>query len=58
MEHFAVHDPIQGRKDLVAKYQKKLKSMPKIDGPDYILEPNPDAALSKEQIKELRGMII
>ena len=54
MEHFAVHDPIQGRKDLVAKYQKKLKSMPKIDGPDYILEPNPDAAaLSKEQIKKL-----
>ena len=54
MEHFAVHDPIQGRKDLVEKYQKKLKSMPKIDGPDYILEPNPDAvALSKKEIKKL-----
>ena len=28
--------------------------MPKIDGPDYILEPNPDAvALSKKEIKKL-----
>ena len=29
LEHFAVHDPIQGRKDLVEKYEKKLASMPK-----------------------------
>ncbi|MBG88523.1 MAG: hypothetical protein CMO80_16705 [Verrucomicrobiales bacterium] len=42
MEHFAVHDPIQGRKDLVKKYEKKLASLPKQDGPDYILEGNPD----------------
>jgi arylsulfatase A len=27
LEHFAVHDPIQGRKDLVGKYQKKLANM-------------------------------
>ena len=42
LEHFAVHDPIQGRKDLVKKYEKKLASLPKQDGPDYILEGNPD----------------
>lgn len=54
LEHFAVHDPIQGRKDLVAKYQKKLAAMPKQDGPDYILEPNPDGpALSADEIKAL-----
>ena len=42
MEHFSVHDPIQGRKDLVEKYQKKLERMPESGGPDFILEPNPD----------------
>ena len=42
LEHFAVHDPIQGRPDLVAKYRKKLAAMPEQEGPDFILEPNPD----------------
>ena len=42
LEHFSVHDPIQGRKDLVEKYERKLAKMPAHDGPDYILEPNPD----------------
>ena len=42
LEHFSVHDPIQGRKDLVEKYKRKLASMPVQDGPDYILETNPD----------------
>ena len=52
MAHFAVHDPIHGRKDLVEKYEKKLKKMPKQEGPDYILEGNPDgAALSDEKLK-------
>ena len=56
LEHFAVHDPIQGRKDLVAKYEKKLAAMPKQDGPDYILEPNPDGpALSTDEIKALEN---
>ena len=27
LEHFAVHDPIEGRKDLVEKYKKKLAKM-------------------------------
>ena len=54
LEHFAVHDPIQGRKELVKKYQKKLKKMTKPDGPEYILEPNPDGpSISKKELKEL-----
>ncbi|MCH2332726.1 MAG: sulfatase, partial [Roseibacillus sp.] len=54
LEHFAVHDPIQGRKDLVDKYLKKLAGMPKQDGPEYILEPNPDGpSLSAEELKRL-----
>ena len=54
MEHFSVHDPIQGRKDLVAKYQKKLESMPKPKGPNFILEPNPDGPpLSGEELDRL-----
>ncbi|MDQ2658304.1 MAG: sulfatase [Bacteroidota bacterium] len=42
LAHFAVHDPIQGRKDLVEKYKKKLASMPESNKPPYILEGNPD----------------
>lgn len=54
LEHFSVHDPIQGRKDLVEKYEMKLAKMPQQDGPDYILEPNPDGpAMSVENLKAL-----
>ena len=54
LEHFSVHDPIQGRKDLVQKYQKKLASMPPSQGPDFILEPNPDGPLlTAEQLRQL-----
>ncbi|MEM1228024.1 MAG: sulfatase-like hydrolase/transferase [Planctomycetota bacterium] len=54
LEHFSVHDPIQGRKDLVEKYTKKLAAMPPEDGPDFILEPNPDGhALSANQLRSL-----
>ncbi len=54
LEHFSVHDPIQGRKDLVQKYQKKLAAMPPQKGPDYILESNPDGLpLSGEKLKSL-----
>jgi arylsulfatase A-like enzyme len=50
--HFAVHDPIQGRADLVEKYRKKLKLMPKPTGLPYILEGNPDDEhpLSREEL--------
>lgn len=45
MAHFAVHDPIHGRKDLVEKYRRKLASQPTDDAAEYILEPNPDGPL-------------
>ena len=57
LEHFSVHDPIQGRKDLVQKYQKKLATMPPQKGPDYILESNPDGPnLSSQQVKGLEKL--
>ena len=43
LSHFAVHDPIQGRKDLVRKYQKKRERMQPSSKPAFILEGNPDA---------------
>src|SRR5262245_8338458 len=42
LAHFAVHDPIQGRGDLVEKYEKELNQAPRATGLPYILEPNPD----------------
>jgi len=42
MSHYAVHDPIQGRKDLVKKYSEKLSEMECDNSPEYILEGNPD----------------
>lgn len=42
MSHFAVHDPVEGREDLVEKYRNKLRAMPKQGGEPYILEGNPD----------------
>ena len=55
MSHYAVHDPIQGRKDLVQKYKEKLKGRTHNDGPDYILEGNPDNPKnpSKEELAKL-----
>ena len=42
LSHFAVHDPIQGREYLVAKYQKKLEATAFDAGPAFFLEGNPD----------------
>ena len=42
LTHFAVHDPIQGRPDLVKKYEQKLKQMQPWKGTPFILEGNPD----------------
>ncbi len=54
LEHFSVHDPIQGRKDLVHKYAQKLAKLPRQAGSDYILELNPDGpAISSEKLKAL-----
>jgi arylsulfatase A len=43
LSHFAVHDPIHGRPDLVEKYRKKLSTQPAPKNPAFILEGNPDA---------------
>lgn len=43
LSHFAVHDPIEGREDLVNKYSEKLPGM-HYDRPPYILEGNPDGS--------------
>jgi arylsulfatase A-like enzyme len=42
LSHFAVHDPIQGRADLVQKYQEKLLHTPIEKGEAFALEGNPD----------------
>jgi arylsulfatase A-like enzyme len=42
LAHFAVHDPIQGREDLVAKYHARLESLPREGGEAFVLEGNPD----------------
>ena len=54
MEHFAVHDPIQGRRDLVAKYQKKLDAMPAQRGQIILLKEirmNPE--LTEEELEAI-----
>lgn len=55
LAHFAVHDPIQGRKDLVKKYKNKIKKMPDPKEPSYILEENPDSEdpLSRKELDAL-----
>ncbi|HTN38405.1 MAG TPA: sulfatase [Arachidicoccus sp.] len=54
LAHFAVHDPIEGRPDLVEKYKKKLAKMNRKAHP-FILEQNPDSdnQLSKDQLNAL-----
>jgi len=55
LSHFAVHDPIQGRPDLVKKYEEKLKRMQSKKGFAYILEGNPDNSkpFTREQLNKL-----
>jgi arylsulfatase A-like enzyme len=55
LAHFAVHDPIQGRGDLVVKYEKKLNHSPHKKGTPYILEENPASPdpLSREELTSL-----
>ena len=57
LANFAVHDPIQGRGDLVVKYERELFHRPRPKGPAYILEGNPDDpnALSPEALRGLLG---
>ena len=55
MSYFAVHDPIMGPPELVDKYEDKLSEQPAKEGPDFILEGNPDDPdpLSREKLDEL-----
>jgi arylsulfatase A len=52
LSHFAPHDPIQGRADLVRKYQAKLERSAPVNGLPFVLEGNPDAkpALSRTEL--------
>lgn len=54
LSHFGVHDPIQGRPDLVKKYENKLKTI-RYEGNPYILEGNPDSVdpLSRNNLNNL-----
>lgn len=54
MSHFAVHDPIQGRKDLVSHYEAKRKSMGSATAASFVLEGNPDdqPPLSPDELSE------
>ena len=55
MSHYAVHDPIHGRPDLVEKYRKKLASIEQSNLPSFVLEGNPDdpQPLTNEQLSSL-----
>jgi arylsulfatase A len=55
MSHYAVHDPIHGRPDLVEKYRKKLASIEQSSLPSFVLEGNPDDPhpLTNEQLASL-----
>lgn len=57
LSHFAVHDPIHGRADLVEEYQKKLSSISRPQRASFVLEGNPDSKnpLSRSQLDELIG---
>ncbi len=44
LSHFAVHDPIEGRPDLVEKYQRKLAAMKAPESDPFILEGKPGIA--------------
>ena len=55
MSHYAVHDPIHGRPDLVEKYRKKMASIEQSSLPSFVLEGNPDDPhpLTNEQLASL-----
>ncbi|MDG2396444.1 MAG: sulfatase [Flavobacteriaceae bacterium] len=58
VSYFAVHDPIQGRKDLVKKYKDKLKNINISTNLPFILEGNPDKLMNpsrEELIKKIKS---
>ena len=58
VSYFAVHDPIQGRKDLVEKYTRKLQNINNFRDLPFILEGNPDdlyKSSKDELLKKVRS---
>ena len=55
LSHFAVHDPIQGRKDLANKYRDRKTKAKKVATKEFVLEGNPDdqLPLSRLQLDQL-----
>ena len=54
LSHFAVHDPIEGRPDLVEKYRKKPGKTPITQSP-FVLEGNPDAGAKPDRSVQHEG---
>ena len=54
LAHFAVHDPIQGRADLVEKYRGKLRKTSPPERQPFVLEGNPDdrEPLTRQELQE------
>jgi len=55
LAHFAVHDPIEGRPDLVEKYKKKLEQTTAPQSPAFILEGNPDTLGGEKSLQTHEG---
>jgi arylsulfatase A-like enzyme len=55
LSHFTVHDPIEGRQDLVEKYTIIRDQKPPQKNPPFVLEGNPDAEspLTREELQSL-----
>lgn len=55
LSHFAVHDPIQGREDLVTHFREKQKSVAPPSATPFLLEGNPDdqPPLSRDQLNAM-----
>lgn len=55
LSHFAVHDPIEGRDDLVEYYETKLQSISHDTAAQFILEGNPDdpMPLSRQRLNQM-----
>jgi arylsulfatase A-like enzyme len=56
LSHFAVHDPIEGRPDLVKKYEKKLSERREENNSPFILEGNPDT-INPLSAGKLKGLL-
>lgn len=65
--HYAVHEPIQARKELTAKYQAKLRTMPATEEPEFeqehekknrVRQNRPDYAAMVESVDTGLGQIL